>query len=198
MSLLEILEMNHQHDANVDYVKHLSELPSHIDETILLPVYYNSRTDHDPDYLHQVMAHILGPYSIVHKPKRLVAATSKALKATSSASKASSSSKSSKSLKSSKASKASSNANANAVARQSKIKDTFVKNMLDEYPFNLFNFKTRDECKSSSRSKAYYIKKTDMMNIINTTPELKKIFPTNFKKLAKDELCDIVFDGNVV
>lgn len=169
MSLLEILEMNHEHDANVEYLAHLSDLPNHIDEKTMLPMYYNSRTDHDQDYLHQVMTHILGTYSIIHKPFKL------------------------------KVAKSNHASNASNASRQLKIKDKFVKNMLDAYPFNLFNFKSRDECKSSNRTKAYYIKKTDMLNIINSTPELKKIFPANFKKLPKDDLCDVVFDnGNVV
>jgi hypothetical protein len=74
-----------------------------------------------------------------------------------------------------------------------------MKNMLNTYPFNLFNFKTREECKSAARSKPYYIKKSDMLNIINDTPELKKIFPAKYKQLPKEDLCDIFFDnGRVV
>lgn len=86
-----------------------------------------------------------------------------------------------------------------AASSSKKIKNQYMKNMLNTYPFNLFNFKTREECKSSARSKPYYIKKSDMLNIINETPELKKIFPAKYKQLPKEDLCDIVFDnGRVV
>jgi hypothetical protein len=76
-----------------------------------------------------------------------------------------------------------------------KIKEKVIKNMINTYPFNLFNFKTRDECKSSSRSKEYYINKSDLLNIIKTDPNLTKSFPKgSLSKLPKGEICDIIFD----
>jgi hypothetical protein len=75
-----------------------------------------------------------------------------------------------------------------------KIKDTVVNNMLQAYPFNLFNFKTRDECKSSSRSKPYYINKTDILDIIGKDENLVKAFPKGYKKLSKSDICDVFFE----
>jgi len=78
--------------------------------------------------------------------------------------------------------------------QNTKIKDKVIKNMMNTYPFNLFNFKTRDECKSSSRSKEYYINKSDLVNIIKADPNLTKSFPKGYSKLPKGELCDVIFD----
>lgn len=69
-----------------------------------------------------------------------------------------------------------------------------IKNMLNEYPFNLFKFKTRDECKSSSRSKSYYMNKNDLVDVISNDPELSRAFPKGVKKMPKDEICDAIFD----
>ncbi len=69
-----------------------------------------------------------------------------------------------------------------------------IKNMLNEYPFNLFKFKTRDECKSSSRSKSYYMNKNDLVDVISNDPELSRAFPKGVKKMHKDEICDAIFD----
>lgn len=75
-----------------------------------------------------------------------------------------------------------------------KIKQKVISNMLNEYPFNLFNFKNREECKSSSRSKPYYINKNDLVNIISNNPELSQVFPKGYKKLPKEAICDTLFD----
>ena len=72
-----------------------------------------------------------------------------------------------------------------------------IKNMLNEYPFNLFKFKTRDECKSSSRSKSYYMNKNDLVDVISNDPELSRAFPKGVKKMHKDEICDAIFDRAV-
>ena len=69
-----------------------------------------------------------------------------------------------------------------------------IKNMLNEYPFNLFKFKTRDECKSNSRSKSYYMNKNDLVDVISNDPELSRAFPKGVKKMRKDEICDAIFD----
>jgi hypothetical protein len=69
-----------------------------------------------------------------------------------------------------------------------------IKNMLNEYPFNLFKFKTRDECKSSSRSKSYYMNKNDLVDVISNDPELSRAFPKGVKKMPKDQICDAIFD----
>lgn len=74
-----------------------------------------------------------------------------------------------------------------------KIKKSVLGQMMNEYPFNLFNFKTRDECKSSSRSKGYYISKKDLVDIIEKDPELSKAFPKGFKKQPKEAICDTLF-----
>ena len=81
-----------------------------------------------------------------------------------------------------------------AKKQKKEIKEKVVKNMLQSYPFNLFNFKTRDECKSSARSKAYYINKSDMLDIIDKDENLVKAFPKGYKKLSKGEICDVFFD----
>lgn len=54
-------------------------------------------------------------------------------------------------------------------------------------------FKTSNECKSSARSKGYYISKGDLVDYIKKNKDIEKYFPKNYKTLSKDALCDVVF-----
>ena len=112
----------------------------------------------------------------------------------SSASSSSSTRSNSSSKKPSKATKPSKPSKPSTSTSTNKIKHKVVKGILKAYPLNLFNFKNRDECKSSSRSKSYYINKTDLINTIKNDDRLAASFPKGLAKLSKDAICNILFD----
>jgi len=60
---------------------------------------------------------------------------------------------------------------------------------------NNLPFKNTVECKSSAKSKPFFISKPDLIDYIKKNPDLEKYFPKNYKTLSKGELCDVVF-GN--
>lgn len=91
--------------------------------------------------------------------------------------------------------KSKSNSNSKSKTKVDAIKNSAIKNILGTYPFNMFKFKSRQECVSRERSKSYYINKADLLNIINSDPKLVKRFPKGYKKLSKEELCDVIFDN---
>ena len=76
--------------------------------------------------------------------------------------------------------------------RQSNIKSKVINEMMTEYPFSQFQFHTREECKSSSHTKPYYISKKDLVDIIENNVELKGLFPKGHKNLKKEDICDIL------
>jgi hypothetical protein len=51
-------------------------------------------------------------------------------------------------------------------------------------------FKTLDECNSTKRSKAFYLNKSQLHEIIENDAELKKKVGKLFKKMSRAELCD--------
>lgn len=59
-----------------------------------------------------------------------------------------------------------------------------------------FAFKTKTECVSKQRTKPYYASKEEILEKIESNPELKKLMPTNYKKLTKDKLCEVFFATN--
>lgn len=78
--------------------------------------------------------------------------------------------------------------------RNDKVKEKVISDMLLQYPFNVFNFKTREECESRQTSKPYYISKKDMIDKISANQDLLKAFPKGYKQLKKEELCKVVFN----
>ena len=58
---------------------------------------------------------------------------------------------------------------------------------------NNLPFKNAVECKSSAKSKPYFISKLDLVAYIKKNPDLEKYFPKNYKTLNKGDLCDVVF-----
>lgn len=57
-----------------------------------------------------------------------------------------------------------------------------------------FKAKTLEECKTKQRSKEYFMKKEEILDIIEKNPEMKKLLPANYKSLDKDNLCRYIFD----
>lgn len=70
------------------------------------------------------------------------------------------------------------------------IKYKALTNILKQLPFNIY-----DECVSQQRSKAFYMKKEQLVKKISETPELKVLFPkgTNIGKLSKEGICKEIF-----
>ena len=59
-----------------------------------------------------------------------------------------------------------------------------------------YRFKTQEECLSKQRTKDFYASKEQIISIVDSTPELKKLMPANYKKLTKDKLCEVFFSKN--
>lgn len=78
--------------------------------------------------------------------------------------------------------------------RQTKIKKNVINEILLGYPFNMFNFKSKEECNSRETSKPYYISKKEMVDVITNNNDLKQMFPKGYKTLKKEELCKVVFE----
>lgn len=77
--------------------------------------------------------------------------------------------------------------------RKNKIKEKVINDMLLDFPFNLFKFKTMSECQSKETSKPYYISKKDMLQVIEDNHELKVKFPKGYKALKKEKICEVIF-----
>lgn len=77
--------------------------------------------------------------------------------------------------------------------REQKIKEKIIEKMLSTFPLNRFNFRIHEDCTSKQTSSPYYISRDDLIRTIENDPDLKEFFPKNFKKLKKEELCNIVF-----
>lgn len=58
---------------------------------------------------------------------------------------------------------------------------------------NVYKFKDKTECLSKQRSKAFYMSKEDILQEIEKNENLKKLMPSNYKKLTKDKLCEFFF-----
>ena len=56
-----------------------------------------------------------------------------------------------------------------------------------------FQFQTHQECTSKARTKPFFVSKDDILKIIEENEKLKKLMPANYKKLTKDQLCEIFF-----
>lgn len=63
------------------------------------------------------------------------------------------------------------------------------KNIIKDNIKNLLKFKSKAECVSKAKSKAFYMSKEEIIKLIDSTPELKAIVPENYKTLNKEQLC---------
>ena len=77
--------------------------------------------------------------------------------------------------------------------RKDKIKEKVVSSMMNTFPLNKFKFKTLEDCTTKAKSNPVYISKEDLITTIENDTDLKRIFPKNYKKLKKEEICDILF-----
>lgn len=59
---------------------------------------------------------------------------------------------------------------------------------------NVYRFKDKGECLSKQRSKAFYMSKEEILQEIENNENLKKLMPSNYKKLTKDKLCEFFFE----
>lgn len=79
--------------------------------------------------------------------------------------------------------------------QQQKIKETVIERILNDYPFNLFKFKTLQECESRETSKPYYISKKDLLDIIDKNNNIKQLFPKGYKAFKKEQICKIIVNN---
>lgn len=77
--------------------------------------------------------------------------------------------------------------------RQQKIKEKVVEQIVSKFPLNKFKFKSMEECTTKQRSNPLYISKEELITTIENDNDLKAIFPKNFKKLKKEDICEIIF-----
>lgn len=75
-------------------------------------------------------------------------------------------------------------------------KDT-IKRSIKDLIKEKFKAKTLEECTSQKRSQPYYMKKEDIIQTIENTPQIKKVMPGNFKSLNKESLCKQLFDEKI-
>lgn len=62
------------------------------------------------------------------------------------------------------------------------------------YPLNKFKFTKQEQCvEPFHKSKPYSISKADFVKTIESDPQLQEIFPRNYKRLSKEELCSLLF-----
>lgn len=71
---------------------------------------------------------------------------------------------------------------------------TNVAHSIKELIAKTYRFKDKTECISKQRTKPFYASKDDILSAIESTPELKKLMPANYKKLTKDKLCEVFFE----
>ena len=66
-----------------------------------------------------------------------------------------------------------------------KILDIFLKDV---------KFNNEKECSTKSYKSEYFMKKPDLINIINKYPKIVNLLPKNFKSLKKEEICKKIFE----
>lgn len=77
--------------------------------------------------------------------------------------------------------------------RQEKIKEKIISQLISSFPLNKFKFKKIEECLTKAKSNPMYISKDELVETISNDNDLKRIFPKNYKKLKKEEICNILF-----
>jgi hypothetical protein len=62
-------------------------------------------------------------------------------------------------------------------------------------PFKVISkrFTKEEECKTTKRSKEYYVTKADLVKMIRDKPALRAKF-TELNKMSKDDICEKLFD----
>ncbi len=74
-----------------------------------------------------------------------------------------------------------------------KILNDKEKNVLNsKIKEKLFKFKNIDECASKKRTMTYYMSRQDIIDIIDKDIKIKKLMPSNYKTLAKEDLCKYI------
>lgn len=102
--------------------------------------------------------------------------------------------KATKTTKTTKTSKTTKATKRNNTSRSDTIKNAAKAKLINKSLLGKFVFTSKTECITKDSKKPYYISVKDMKNVIEDDPDLKKAFPKNFKKLRKEELCDVFFD----
>jgi hypothetical protein len=74
-------------------------------------------------------------------------------------------------------------------SKKQDIKDN-IKRLLKD----VFKFKDKVECLSQQRSKDFFTSKDGILEAIENNSELKKLMPSNYKSLSKQQLCSYFFD----
>jgi hypothetical protein len=69
-----------------------------------------------------------------------------------------------------------------------KVKES-IKKLLKEK----FRFTNIEECASTKRSQNYYTSKSEIFNVIEEVPDIKKLMPSKYKSMNKDDLCKSIF-----
>lgn len=59
---------------------------------------------------------------------------------------------------------------------------------------DVYKFKDKQECISKQRSQPYFMSKEAILEEIEKNQELKKLMPTNYKSLTKEQLCTYFFE----
>lgn len=79
---------------------------------------------------------------------------------------------------------------------EKKAKKILQKNQTQEFNASTYKkklikflFNTMDECKTSKRSKEYYMSREQILEVISKDPELQKKLGKMYKTLSKEELC---------
>lgn len=70
-----------------------------------------------------------------------------------------------------------------------KVKESIKKLLKDN-----FRFTNAEECTSAKRSQKYYTSKTEILDVIERVPEVKKLMPAKYKSLNKEDLCKSIFE----
>jgi hypothetical protein len=74
------------------------------------------------------------------------------------------------------------------------VKDNAKRTMLERLRKDMnFPFNDKDQCATKETSKAYYLSKTQLLEIINRNKELQTYLPKKYKTLNKKDLCDALF-----
>lgn len=68
-----------------------------------------------------------------------------------------------------------------------------IKGNIKDLIKNVFKPKTKEECASQKRSQPYFMKKEDILTVIDENPDIKSVLPENYKTLNKENLCEHLF-----
>lgn len=72
------------------------------------------------------------------------------------------------------------------------IKQNLKQLIKDKYK-DKFKSKNLEECASRKTSQPYYMKKEDILKVIEENPEIQSRMPPNYKSLNKENLCQLLF-----